>query len=248
MFSEGEKTDKVEMVLKRWKNLRACFTREIKRQKDPNWIYGVAYKRRKYMYYNALSFLKAECDGADEDAAQDIDLPEKTDADNTTVTVDTNIEEIVIPAPLPVAKSKAKANNTSVSTENTKASSNSDNTKAPSHSDKTKSPSNSDNSKTPSNSDNIQTPSNTNDQDSTNFALSLVPMLNMIPIEERVEAQIEILSVLQPYLKKSRDEGRKRRGGKRRRTSTRHMYGKRKENTVCIEIKTEDEDESEGEQ
>ncbi|KAJ8708836.1 hypothetical protein PYW08_010218 [Mythimna loreyi] len=246
-YDDAERTEKVELVLKRWKNLRACFTREVKRQKDPNWIYGVAYKRRKYMYYNALTFLKSECDGADEDAGHEIDLPEKSDADNTIVTVDTNIEEIPIPDPVPLSKSKPKTNNAGIpsNSDHTKPSPQSDNTKTLSNSDNMKTPSHSDNTKTSSNSDNVPTPSNTNanNQDSTNFALSLVPMLNMIPIDERVEAQIEILSVLQPFLKKCKDGGKRRRDGKRTKMSSRHVYGKRKEHSVSIEIKSEDESE-----
>ena len=80
----------MECVTRRWKNLRACFSREFKRQNDPKFAHKISFKRRKYVHYDALSFLISESDIEDnEDTAVDneIDLPECTRDDNTSVAV-----------------------------------------------------------------------------------------------------------------------------------------------------------------
>lgn len=177
----------VDQVIKRWRNIQNCFAKEVKRQKEPKWVFGISYKRRPYIYYNDLLFLKSVYDNAEEDstATNEIDLPENNEAHNITVTVDTNFEEISIPEPLHKIRSPSVSHKAKTpKTDNIKTSPNCDNTGSSSKPDAT-----------------------TNaDPDSTHFALSLVPLLNMIPMTKRVEAQINILSVLQQFLKRPRDE------------------------------------------
>uniref|UniRef100_A0A2A4J5L3 MADF domain-containing protein n=1 Tax=Heliothis virescens TaxID=7102 RepID=A0A2A4J5L3_HELVI len=195
--------EQVDLVQRRWKNLRACFVREVKRQKDPKYIFGVAYKRRKYLYYNELLFLKPEFDANDNDDSKDssIDLPEKNDADNTIVDVDTNIEEIPIAEAMPVRKDVPNIDKNPPVTE---------------------------------------TNTSKNDSDSTNFALSLVPLLNMLPTHKRIDAQIMLLTVLKRFYQESN-------GDENKVKETKRTYGKRKsENTITtVEVKCEAESDGE---
>lgn len=172
---------------------------------DPKWIYGVSYKRRKYIYYNDLLFLRSEVDIGDDDTSQDkdIDLPVKTDEDSTTVTVDTNIEEIPISETRPVLKTK---------TEKVE----------------------------------VVTPepieiSTKSEPDSTNFALSLVPMLNMLPVYKRIDAQISILTVLKKFLQNEGEDDLEKEVEVRKEKKKNDYSRKRKvnETTVCVEIKSE---------
>ncbi|XP_035454784.2 uncharacterized protein LOC118279252 [Spodoptera frugiperda] len=204
-YNDDEKAEKAELAQRRWRNLRACFRRELNRQMDPKWIYGVSYKRRKYIYYNDLLFLRSEVDIGDDDTSQDkdIDLPVKTDEDTTTVTVDTNIEEIPISETRPVLKTK---------TEKVE----------------------------------VVTPepieiSTKSEPDSTNFALSLVPMLNMLPVYKRIDAQISILTVLKKFLQNEGEDDLEKEVEVRKEKKKNDYSRKRKvnETTVCVEIKSE---------
>lgn len=48
----------VHKVQKKWLNLRTCFSRELKLQKRAR-LGQISIKRRKYIYYDKLSFLKS---------------------------------------------------------------------------------------------------------------------------------------------------------------------------------------------
>ncbi|XP_047518995.1 uncharacterized protein LOC125058900 [Pieris napi] len=52
-LSSQEKTEAGKLVQKRWKNLRACFSRELREQKSGQ----AATKRRKYKHFDQLLFL-----------------------------------------------------------------------------------------------------------------------------------------------------------------------------------------------
>ncbi|XP_022837592.1 uncharacterized protein LOC111364786 [Spodoptera litura] len=203
--NDNEKAEKVELVQRRWRNLRACFRRELTRQSDPKWVYGVSYKRRKYIYYNDLLFLRSEVDISDDDTSQDIDLPVKTDDDNTKVKVDTNIEEIPIaeirPVPKPNKIEKVEALTPEPIEISTK-----------------------------------------HEPDSTNFALSLVPMLDMLPVYKRIDAQISILSIIKKFLQNADDDDDMDKEVEVRKEKKKSDYTRKRkvnETNVCVEIKSE---------
>ncbi|XP_021182940.3 uncharacterized protein LOC110371149 [Helicoverpa armigera] len=210
----GDRIEQVDLVQRRWKNLRACYGREIKRQKDPKFVFGVAYKRRKYLYFNELSFLKKEFEGNDnDDKDSTIDLPEKNEAENTMVTVDTNIEEIPIVEAMPKRRNDVpkivKTPKRSIEPITYTAKPDSDSSS-----------------------------SNTN-VDSTNFALSLVPLLNMLPTHKRIDAQIMLLTVLKRFYQDSNEPDVK--------VAPPRTYGKRKCETsvTTVEVKCEAESDEE---
>lgn len=55
----------------------------------------------------------------------------------------------------------------------------------------------------------VETVAKTNEIDSTNFALSLVPMLNMLPLDKRIDAQVSILTVLKEFCSQVNGESSK---------------------------------------
>ncbi|KAH9640366.1 hypothetical protein HF086_015176, partial [Spodoptera exigua] len=156
--------------------------------------------------YNNDEKAEKEADNELDDSSQDIDLPVKSDEDNTKITVDTNIEEIPIVEAMPVLK-QMKVEKAEVS--------------IPEKVDASKK----------------------NEQDSTNFALSIVPMLNMIPVHKRIDAQISILSVIKKFLQDDDNDGVDEevevRRDKKKNDYTRKKKGIVNETTVCVEIKSE---------
>ncbi|KAI4462650.1 madf domain transcription factor [Holotrichia oblita] len=57
----GEKSYKARELQKRWHNLRTCYNREYKKEKKEELLQipqAVRRRRRKYVYYNDLSFLQ----------------------------------------------------------------------------------------------------------------------------------------------------------------------------------------------
>ncbi|XP_049881143.1 uncharacterized protein LOC126377451 [Pectinophora gossypiella] len=78
-------------VQKRWKNLRACFTRELRHQKN------IVTKRRKYVYYDKLLFLsptieQLELSSRTEDNEEDYRIEEEEyDIKEDTINIPINI-------------------------------------------------------------------------------------------------------------------------------------------------------------
>ncbi|CAH0598185.1 unnamed protein product [Chrysodeixis includens] len=210
----------VQKLRIRWTNLKTCFVRELKKQKDPKFLYGISYKRRPYIYYDELLFLKPEVSiyGANNDSENEVN--EENDNEDATIKQDDEMEVVTVIETLPDKETdavppKPKKPKISVDTKDTALLEKTKET--PSRLAKTTTAVNTQNqnkTKTPQvpksyeKKRKVETVTATNETDSTNFALSLVPMLNMLPIDKRIDAQVSILTVLKKFCSQMRGVSR----------------------------------------
>ncbi|XP_026735639.1 uncharacterized protein LOC113499373 [Trichoplusia ni] len=216
-FLEMDNVEQISAVQKlriRWTNLKTCFVRELKKQKDPKFLYGISYKRRPYIYFDELSFLKTEVSKDGANSELDNETNEENNEKETTDRKDDDLEIVSVTKPLrvkervsvPPKPKKAKISFSPKVTqvlERTREVLQSKTSKtAPLEVEDTQNqinPKSKQASKSYEKRQKVGTVAKTNEIDSTNFALSLVPMLNMLPLDKRIDAQVSILTILKEF-------------------------------------------------
>ncbi|CAG5000677.1 unnamed protein product [Parnassius apollo] len=84
-LSQEQKENAVKMLQRRWKNLRACFSRELRSQKDVK-SGQAAPKRKRYVYFNKLLFLVPSMEPVRETSSNVTSLDKEAISENDSST------------------------------------------------------------------------------------------------------------------------------------------------------------------